>query len=234
MENLPLLLNTSITLIVGFVAYRVYYVQKRDNKRDAANIIVLELKNAERNLEEVRKLYEAERAANSQAMIFPEKVRLMTTESWTKYKYLFARDLSPEQWDEVGRFYENCKLFDEAVELKEASFKFNATEIRANVFRIVGDYAKELADNLKPNPEGNPQIDKSNRQITEDIKDRKSFAVASMLGRGELFETYSPDKPYHDAAYYYNLLPKSVINTPTGQRLIGLSLRKKWLRRRTR
>lgn len=225
--QLSQVLNSLITLLVGFAAYVVYKIQKGDSKRDAANIIMLELRNAERNLEEARKSYEAEKSKNSPMIVFPEKLRLMTTESWTKYKYLFVRDLTPEQWDEVGKFYENCKLFDEAVELKESSFGSNAAEIRANVLRIVGDYSKELGDGTLPNPEQDAELEKRNVQLASDIKRKKDGAVKAITGL--LIDSYGPDKPFNDAAYYYSLLPRSIVNTPTGQRFVKLAARRRVL-----
>ena len=44
------LLNPITTLIVGFAAYFLYKKQKEDEKRDAANIILLEIESAERQL----------------------------------------------------------------------------------------------------------------------------------------------------------------------------------------
>lgn len=214
---------TLIAIIAALGAFLIYFMRRRDAKKDAANIILLELKNAERNLEQARKSYEEGKIKNSMAIQFPEKLRLMSTESWTKYKYLFVRDFEPEQWDEVGKFYENCKYFDEAVELKDSSFNLNETEIRANIHRIVGDYAKELADKTLTNPDQDPEIEKQNEQLLEEYKQKKGRAVDAVLTH--LIESYGPDKHFNDAAYYFNLLPQSITNTPTGQRLKKLARR---------
>src|SRR5690606_44674 len=107
----PVLSSPATTSFVAIVAatgaFIIYFIRRRDHKKDAANIVLLEVKNAERNLEEARKTYEDAKQKNAAAIVFPEKLRLMPTESWTKYKYLFVRDLSPEQWDEVSKFYDN-------------------------------------------------------------------------------------------------------------------------------
>lgn len=226
--------TTLVAILAATGAFLIYFLRRRDNKRDSANIIVLEIKNAERNLAEARKTYEEAKAKNgAEAIAFPEKLRLMSTESWTKYKYLFVRDFTPEQWDELSQFYENCKNFDEAVELKESSFKGDVIEIRASINRIVGDYAKEFADKVKLNPSEDPDIERSNQQIMEEHIERKNIAVEAILRK--LVESYSPDKHYNEAAYYYNLLPRSIINTPTGQRLLELSNKKilpLWVRKK--
>jgi hypothetical protein len=224
----PALSSPATTALVAIIAatgaFIVYFMRRRDHKKDAANIILLEVMNAERNLEEARKSYEDGRQKNTNAIIFPEKLRLMPTESWTRYKYLFVRDLSPEQWDEISKFYDNCKNFDEAVELKDSSFKFNAKEIRANIQRIVADYSKELADGIVLNPTNDVEIEKKNAALFDEKKQRKDAAVDGIIKH--LVESYGPDKPFNDAAYYYNLLPRSVVNTPTGERLKKLANRR--------
>lgn len=50
------LLLTITTAVVGLVAYFLYIKQKIDKKKDAANIIMLEVKRAEAKLKEARKL----------------------------------------------------------------------------------------------------------------------------------------------------------------------------------
>ncbi len=224
----PALSSSATTSLVAILAasgaFIIYFMRRRDHKRDAANIILLEIKNAERNLEDARKTYEEGKQENSEKIKFPEKLRLMPTESWTKYKYLFVRDLAPEQWDEISKFYDNCKNFDEAVDFKDSSFKFNVAEIRANIQRIVADYAKELADNIDANTNNDPEVDEKNAKLFEGIKIRKQAAVDGIIKH--LVELYSPDKPFNEAAYYYNLLPRSVINTPTGEKLKRLAARR--------
>lgn len=223
--------TTLIALIAAIGAFLIYFIRRRDSKNDAANIILLELKNAERNLEDARKVYEGARSKNPNAVEFPEKLRLMSTESWTKYKYLFVRDFSPEQWEEVSNFYENCRNFDDALELKDASFKLNSAEIRANIQHNVGIYSKELADALKPNPDNDQKIDKINQNIIQEFIVKKNAAVDANIRK--LVEIYDPDKLFNDTAYYYSLLPRSIINTPTGDKLKKLATRR-WFFRSSR
>lgn len=216
--------TTLIALIAALGAFLIYFLRRRDYKKDAANIILLEIKNAERNLDEARKSYEEARSDDPQRIVFPEKLRLMSTESWTKYKYLFVRDFTTEQWDEIGSFYENCRYFDEAVEIKDSSFNLNLSEIRASIQRNVGIYSRQLADEMTPNPDLDLEIEKNNQQLIDKYRDKKNNAVDANLDH--LIEPYSADKPYKDAAYYFNLLPMSLVNTTTGSRLKQLASRR--------
>lgn len=205
---------TSIAIIAVILTLSIYYIRRKDHKRDAANIILLELQNAETRLGEARKVYEEARAKDPRHISFPEKLRLMKTESWTKYKYLFVRDFESTQWQLIGDFYENCLNFDEAVEHKDLAFSLNETDIRAGIQATITAYSKELADSLEPNPNNDVNIDKANQALTDDISRRKEIAIQTNIQK--LVYIYNPDKSFTDAAYYYSLLPTSIINTPTG------------------
>lgn len=54
MNNLWGFLNALVTFVTGLVAFYVYKKKQRDDKKDAANIILLEVQNAERQLKLVR------------------------------------------------------------------------------------------------------------------------------------------------------------------------------------
>lgn len=213
--------TTIIAIIAAIAAFIIYRLRRRDYKRDAANIILLEIKNAERNRREAKKLYEEGQVSLPPSVQFPEKLRLMSTESWTKYKYLFVRDFEPEQWDEIGLFYENCRNFDEAVEHKDSAFRLNEAEIRANIQKNIADYAKELADKTIPNPNNDEDITRQNTIIMENIKVKCEAALRHNITT--LVHIYNPDKSFNDASYYFNLIPDNITNNQIGSRLKQLA-----------
>ena len=81
MENLwhefiyPFLNSQATTTLVAIVAasgaFLIYFMRRRDSKKDAANIIILEIKNAERNLTEARKAYEEAKSKNTNLKSYP-------------------------------------------------------------------------------------------------------------------------------------------------------------------
>lgn len=217
--------TTTVAIIAASITLGIYYVRRKDYKRDAANIILLEIQSAEDNMSEARKTYESARAKDNDQIMFPEKLRLMKTESWTKYKYLFVRDLDSVQWQAVSNFYSNCLHFDEAVEHRDGTFGLNETGIRAGIQANISAYSKELAESLLANPENDPEIAKKNRELTDEIIRKKDIAVNANIG--SLAYLYNPDKSFTDAAYYFNLLPNSLINTPIGEVLNRLAGKKK-------
>lgn len=213
-----------IAILAASAAFIIYSMNKRDQKKDAINIILLEIRNAENNLDEARKEYVAGKIENQNLIRFPEKLRLMSTESWNKYKYLFVRDLSNQQWKEVSKFYEYCRAYDDAIEIRDSAFLQNASEIRANIQKIVSHYAQELVESLTINLNNDNEVDEKNRLVLTSIQDKKSTAVKAITS--SLVESYIPDKPYNDAAYFYNLLPISLLNTTTGERIKQLADRR--------
>lgn len=130
-------MTTLITLFVGFVALFVYKKRQIDNKKDAASIILLEIKNAESQLAQAREIFIRDK-------IIPESIFAMKTSNWHKYNYLFVRDLTDEEWDLINSFYEKCHQYDRVVEYNNTFFKKNEEQIRINLHQALADYTKEL------------------------------------------------------------------------------------------
>lgn len=128
-----------ISLVAGFIAYWLYRKRNKDSKKDAANILLLEIQNAERQLRAAKERLQKDGLVVDNAYVMP-------TENWSKYKYMFVRDFDRDEWDTINAFYDKCHLYDEAVRHKSASFKNNEAEIRANIHRITSDYIKTLVE----------------------------------------------------------------------------------------
>lgn len=215
-------LTTNIIALVAIVAtFIIYVVRKNDYKRDAASIILLEIKAAEKNRKDAKRTYEQSRSNNPPYISFPEKLRLMPDESWTKYKYLFIRDFEPEEWDEIGDYYNNCKNFDDSVEHKDSAFRNNETEIRANLQKMIGLYSRRLAEDTKPNPDNDPEITKNNAKFESEYIQKSKRAWDNNIAT--LVNIYNPDKSFNDAEYYYKLIPESIITSSIGARLKELA-----------
>lgn len=212
-----------IAIVAAAGAFIIYYIHRRDSRRDAANIILLEIENAEKLLEEAKKNYTAAKSLDPPSISFPENLRLMKIESWTKYKYLFVKYLEPEEWEEISNFYVNCQLFDEALEHIDSFFRHNESEIRANIQRNVATYAKNLADDLTLNPDNDPDVTKKNNELINETKTRKDVAIQANLN--DLVYIYTPKKYYQDAETYFNRLSSNISKTQTGQTLKRLARR---------
>src|SRR5579862_2127642 len=87
------------TFGAGYIAWNVYKSQKSDEKRNAANVILLEIEGAEEGLRKV---------SPQKPFLDDGDAVLMRTASWDKYKHLFVSDFASHrnEWgkiSEIGR-----------------------------------------------------------------------------------------------------------------------------------
>jgi hypothetical protein len=195
-----------ITFIVGLFAIWLYIKKKEDSKKDAANILLLEIQNAERIFGQIS---ESVRSGN-----LPNKF-LMPTDSWDQYKYLFVRDFDRDEWDIITEFYNSSKLYDSAVLYSNSLFQKNEEQARVNLLRIPAEYLKKYLEEL---PEGD-EIDEA--------KLEKIFAKAAKfqetyLSRSELL-LYNPKKPTDDAKTALENINRNISQTSIGSKLKKLA-----------
>jgi hypothetical protein len=199
-----------VTLGAGSIAYVLYKKNKKDGKKDAANIVLLEIQNAERLLEVAKERMRKDNVVEDNAYVMP-------TESWSKYKYMFVRDFDRDEWDSIGMFFERCRLYDEAVAHKSASFKKNEAQIRTNMQRVTSDYLKELVDD--------PPVTNSKRQKIVDKID--NFQNEYINLRQDLNQ-YTPIKPTTDAKVQLDGINENISQTSIGTKfkeLAGIKLK---------
>jgi hypothetical protein len=190
-------LGYSITLIVGLVAYYLYLRQKIDFKKDAANIILLEIQNAERSLNHVKEALREGR--------MPRDIFLMQTESWSKYRYLFVRSFDQNEWDTVTLFYDRCHLYDEAVKYNNTFFPKNEEQVRISLQRVVTEYLKEAYET-----EGEIERVK--------LLTKAADFINFYLRQSHLL-IYDPQKPINDAKIYVENIQNNLSQTSIGQKL---------------
>lgn len=196
-----------VTLVAGTIAFYLYNKQKSDSKKDAANIILLEIQSAERILTQIAEDVRAERLPNKY---------LLPTESWSKYKYYFVRDLDRDEWDLITEFYNNAKLFDEAVRYNSSMFQKNEEQIRVNMLRIPAEYIKEYINGETCNNE-----DEETQRLEKAFEKSQEFQRIFLSRVGALF--YSPQKPLNDGTEAFNNINKMLSQTSVGTKLKKLS-----------
>lgn len=135
------MLTSAVTFLVGLVALVVYKKQQIDRKKDAANIILLEIKNAESQIAQGKEIFIRDK-------VIPESIFAMKTSNWHKYNYLFVRDLTDEEWGLISTFYEKCAQYDGVVEYNNTFFKKNEEQIRVNLHQALADYTKVFLDRI--------------------------------------------------------------------------------------
>jgi hypothetical protein len=93
-----------ITPLVGTVAYFVYRLNKRHEKKNAAIIILMDIRHAEQVVLSILEKGEADTLLKN----------IITENNWAKYKHLFASDFSQDEFLILNRFFESCVDISEA------------------------------------------------------------------------------------------------------------------------
>jgi hypothetical protein len=101
------LLNSNlgvVTFLVGFFAIYLYVKQKNDRKRDAASLILQEVRYAEQQIRNFKYFNN-----------YKLSEHLLPTNSWNDNVHLFLKDLEEGQIDLVSRFYSRAEFIDDLV-----------------------------------------------------------------------------------------------------------------------
>lgn len=91
-----------ITLLVGSYAIFLYRKQKRDNKKDAAKLILQEIRYAEQQI----------RIAKDHDFNYSLANKLLPTSSWPNNIHLFVNDLKEIEIDLISSFYSKASYID--------------------------------------------------------------------------------------------------------------------------
>lgn len=184
-----------VTLAVGTLAFVIYKRQQSDNKKDAASIILLEIKNAESQLDQAKVIILRDGT-------IPESIFTMKTANWARYSYLFIRDLSDEEWRLINTFYEKCRQYDEIVEYNNTFFKKNEEQIRVNLHQTLADYTKAYVTKVG-----------GTLNITDDKQRDEKNLVSFSDYRYELdgfYDSFMKEVTAADSKYFY--LPQKTLD----------------------
>lgn len=90
-----------VTFVVGFSAIYLYIRQRVDRKRDAASLILQEIRFAEQYIRN----YKSQKSYNMSDKVLP-------TNSWNDNIHLFIKDLEQNEADLISRFYSKAAYLD--------------------------------------------------------------------------------------------------------------------------
>lgn len=204
--------NSITTLAIGIIAYLVYLSQKKDHKRDAASIILIELENAERQLQIIL----GSTSGGEQQL--PQNILVMPNNSWNRYKYLFVKNFDQNEWDKITEFYSRCLRYDSAVEYNGSFFSDDVKQWRINVHANIAAIAKELASKLKTDP--NEEASEEDKETIKKYLDiRRRFE--NIYENDRYF--YNPLKPINDATEALKSMETNLSLTSIGTKLKKLS-----------
>lgn len=93
-----------VTFVVGFLAIYLYLKQRRDRKRDAARLILQEIRYAEQQIRNFRI-----------AQSYSSASKLLPTNSWNDNIHLFIKDLKETEIDMISAFYSKATYIDSLI-----------------------------------------------------------------------------------------------------------------------
>ena len=95
----------SVTFFVGLFVIYVYIKQREDSKRDAAKIILQEIRRAEDLIADYKK---------TKMYLFAQKI--IATNSWAKNIHLFVGDLDNDELDKISELYSTGEYLDKLID----------------------------------------------------------------------------------------------------------------------
>jgi hypothetical protein len=94
----------AVTFVVGFLIIYLYLKQRMDRKRDAAKLILQEIRYAEQQIRNFRI-----------AQLYSLASKLLPTNSWNDNIHLFIKDLKETEIDMISAFYSKAIYIDSLI-----------------------------------------------------------------------------------------------------------------------
>lgn len=107
----------AVTFIVGFAAIYLYIKQRKDRKRDAASLILQEIRYAEQQIRNAK-------ITTPPTYFLASK--LLPTNSWNDNIHLFIKDLKETEIDTISAFYAKATYIDSLI-VERSKQKINPT-----------------------------------------------------------------------------------------------------------
>jgi len=205
--NSPLF-QSIVTAVAGSIALVIYFKRRRDNKKDIANSLVLEIQNAERSIDKIK---DATKRNHLEV-----DVDVMPSESWTKNKYLFVRILDKDEWDQITEFYNKASLIDQSLKKHREAFSNDVEQIRANKQRVLADIAAKIIDDIQQTD----NVSADDEQKYRNLMNSLSSAFDDLYMQEQDNFAYVPKKHLHDVKLFLQEIP--ILSTSS----VGLKLKK--------
>jgi len=191
-------LQTGVVLATSAFIFIQYKIRRRDEIKNAAELVLTEIEGAERKVKEVKK-----RLADN---VLESDVSVITTNSWEKYRHMLSRFLDRDEWDSIEDFYSRALLLDDTVKYNNQMFRNDVEQIRINKQRAVADFAIDTVNSIS---------DTTNREEVAEIFSAKVqvYDTLYMSKQGEM--TYAPSKIVEDAKKYISNMPKLINSSIT-------------------
>ena len=115
-----------VTAFVGLIAIFLYFQARRDNKSDAAKLVLQEIRYADQKVRNYR---------TYSSYNFTEKI--LPTNSWNKNINFFIRELTESELDLISKFFSSATYLDEVI--KSIADSRNKIWIQVDTPSVSGD-----------------------------------------------------------------------------------------------
>lgn len=124
MNNIADYFNGIATIVTGLVAWVIYKNQKRENKIQAAKVLIIEIRTAEERINQIREKITSG-AIKDLPPVFP-------VNSWQNYSHLFVSDFDQDELKLITSFYDYGELIGEFAK-RDNEYFWVTTEERAKL-----------------------------------------------------------------------------------------------------
>jgi hypothetical protein len=100
----PEMFNGVVTFVVGLAALAVYWLGKHSDKKNAASIIVMDIRSAEQVVISILEKGSVDYTTKN----------ILSENNWRKYKHLFASDFSYDDFAAFNHFFDACAEISDA------------------------------------------------------------------------------------------------------------------------
>ena len=130
-------ISSTLTPLIGLVALLVYWLSKRHEKKSAAAIIVMDIRNAEQVVQSIKDRNLIDRSMKA----------ILYENNWAKYKHLFANNLSYDDFLLLNKFFDSCEEISDArrrmKDIFYASANRKASLMQEKIFAIPNILSEE-------------------------------------------------------------------------------------------
>jgi hypothetical protein len=181
------ILNSVVTLFVGGIALTTYWLGKKHEKSSAATIVIMDIRHAESVVQSI--LEKDQIDINTKDVLFEN--------NWSKYKHLFAKDFSQDDFAAFNRFFDSCvEMSDARNKLREVHYTTINTKARLMQERIYGlDNLASVEGQAKAN-QIFMEISQGNYGFDPDEPKNRIMKNLQMMGRLSNTSSFNKLKKY--------------------------------------
>ena len=140
-------LNAAATILAGGIALIVYLAQLRNHKKNAAVMIIMDIRHAESIISEIKR---------SKSTNLKMK-NIMPVNNWRAYKNLFVSNLGYDDFIMLNNFFESCQVISDSMNDIRLIFTMNIEE------------KAKIAQNIMCNPNYAFPNDEEKKQCLEKL-----------------------------------------------------------------